>query len=56
MKIDSAGSEWTQDVSATYTPNTNNQVFNSGNGNLENRLLFICSNELPEKTFQWRDH
>ena len=42
-KIDSAGSEWTTDLSFTYSPNTTHQLFNTGNGNLENQLHFFSA-------------
>lgn len=40
-KIDSLGSEWTNDFSYTYAPNTTSQFFNGGDGQLENRLHYF---------------
>ena len=53
-KIDSAGSEWTTDLSYTFTPNTTNQQFTTayhipvhsdlvGDGQLKNRLQFFSA-------------
>ena len=40
-KIDSAGSEWTTDLSFTYAPGTTKQLFTTGDGQLENDLKFF---------------
>ncbi|HEX2609179.1 MAG TPA: outer membrane beta-barrel family protein [Flavisolibacter sp.] len=40
-KIDSAGSEWTTDLSFTYAPNNTDQFYTSGDGTLDNKLRFF---------------
>lgn len=40
-KMDSVGSEWTTDLSYTYAPNATNQLFRTGDGELENKLHFF---------------
>jgi iron complex outermembrane receptor protein len=42
-KIDSLGSEWTTDLSFTYSPNNTNQLFSIGDGELENNLRFFSA-------------
>ncbi len=42
-KLDSAGSEWTTDVSFNYAPNVNHQQFNTGNGKINSRLNFFTA-------------
>jgi iron complex outermembrane receptor protein len=42
-KIDSLGSEWTTDVSYTYSPNSTSQTFNTGDGQLDNKLQFFSA-------------
>jgi iron complex outermembrane receptor protein len=42
-KIDSAGSEWTTDLSYTYAPNSTNQQFKTGDGQLDNELHFFSA-------------
>lgn len=42
-KLDSAGSEWTTDLSFTYSPSKTGQVFNFGDGALDNRLRFMTA-------------
>ncbi|HEU4472205.1 MAG TPA: outer membrane beta-barrel protein [Flavisolibacter sp.] len=42
-RIDSAGSEWTTDLSFTYAPNGTEQTFNTGDGDLDNRLRFFSA-------------
>ncbi len=40
-KIDSAGSEWTTDLSYTHSPNFVDQFFGTGDGEIDNRLRFF---------------
>src|SRR5215203_4995478 len=40
-KLDSLGSEWTTDLSFTYSPNNSDQFFTSGDGTFDNRLRFL---------------
>ena len=42
-KIDSLGSEWSTDVSFTYSPNHTNQSFTNGDGALDNKLHFLSA-------------
>lgn len=42
-KIDSLGSEWSTDVSYTFSPNKTNQFFNSGDGVIDNKLHFFSA-------------
>jgi len=42
-KIDSAGSEWTTDLSFTVTPNRSSQDFTGGEGSIKNRLQFYAA-------------
>ncbi|MES2881675.1 MAG: TonB-dependent receptor, partial [Bacteroidota bacterium] len=42
-KIDSAGSEWTTDLSYTHSPNFVDQFFGTGDGAIDNRLRFFSA-------------
>ncbi|HZI00884.1 MAG TPA: TonB-dependent receptor, partial [Flavisolibacter sp.] len=42
-RIDSLGSEWTTDLSFTYAPNNVDQLFNTGDGDINNRLRFFSA-------------